>query len=83
MRVIRCDLCNKELKENELHIRYGEDRTYDFCKECEEIYEKCDSEVANKRKEIKARYEKELKEETEKIFIKYKIKGDGYEEKGV
>lgn len=76
-------MCNKELKENELHIRYGENRTYDFCKECEEIYEECDREVANKRKEIRGKYEKELKEETEKIFIKYKIKGDRDEEESV
>ncbi len=73
MKIVKCDICEKELKLNEVNERGCYDRILDLCEECYEIYEKADKEVAEKRIEIRNKYEKEIKEETQKIFQKYKI----------
>jgi len=84
MKVIKCDMCNKELKDSEVCNRYTETQKFDLCEKCERIYEQCDSEVSAKRKELRKKYEEEIKKETEKIFKKYKIILRGnYEEESI
>ncbi len=81
MRVIKCDMCNKELKDFEVCIRSNEMQRLDLCEQCEEVYEQCDSEITQKRRELRTKYEEEIEKETEKIFKKYKINLGGNHEK--
>lgn len=53
MRVIKCDLCGKEIEEYEAGIRYTEDKKIDLCEDCDEIYEKCETEIVNMRRETR------------------------------
>lgn len=73
MKIVKCDICEKELKDNEINERYSYDRILDLCEECYDIYEEADKEIADKRIELRKKYEKDIKEEIQKIFNKYKI----------
>lgn len=73
MIIIKCDICGKELNQADKYERSTYDRLIDLCKECDEAYEKCDTEIAEKRKEIREKFEKDIKEETQRIFRKYNI----------
>ena len=73
MRIYKCDICGKELKEVEKIERGTWDRFIDLCEECNNIYNTAEKEIVDKRKEIKIEYENKIKNETEKIFRKYKL----------
>lgn len=82
MRVIKCDLCGKEIEEHEAGTKYQDDKKIDLCENCDEIYEKCETEIVSMRKELRIKYENEIEKETQKIFNKYGIGGKKNEEEG-
>lgn len=73
MKIYKCDICQKELKENETIERCCYDRFMDLCEKCNNIYSQAEKEIADKRKEIRIEYEKKMTDEAKKIFNKYKI----------
>lgn len=73
MKIYKCDICKKEMNENEIIERTCYDRFIDLCEKCNNTYELAEREIADKRKEIKIEYEQKMIEETKKIFNKHKI----------
>lgn len=73
MKIYKCDICKKEIEERGRIERSTWDKFLDLCEECNNIYNKAEEEIAKRRKEIRIECEKKMKNETEKIFKKYKI----------
>lgn len=73
MKVYKCDICKKELKENEVIERGSWDRYLDLCKECHDIYNKAEKEIADMRQKNRKEFEEKIEKETKIIMKKYKI----------
>lgn len=87
MKIFKCDICEKDVEhERDLYTRTYYEKEIDACEECYKILEKCDEDILNKREEIKEKYDKEFRNEVNKIFKKYKINklvGGNYEKESI
>lgn len=59
MIIVKCDRCGKQI-ENERIKRYLYHIEYDFCKECQEIYDKIEEEISKKAMEMREDCEKQI-----------------------
>lgn len=75
MTIIKCDMCEKEIKNynNRINQIYTNDSIIDLCKNCCDIYENVKKEIESKTTELRKKYHESIKEETQKIYDKYKI----------
>lgn len=80
MRKITCDFCGKNIdsRNDELYEEYGwyEDKYYDLCENCEEIYNKINHEMSEYRNKqmrlLEEKIEKVVKQKLEKLKSKQK-----------
>lgn len=76
MKVIKCDVCGKELDFNEVHIisDFMEPiRTVDLCSKCLDVYRGMESSFLIERGDIRKKYEEvldDLKEKYKKEILK-------------
>jgi len=71
MKVIKCDICGKEIELKETRVMSDfikQYNTLDLCEKCLDIYQSLESSFINERMKLCEKYEKDL----EKLLNKYK-----------
>lgn len=61
MRIIKCDICKKELKSSECITGYSYDKSLDLCSECSSKFNEFKKDLYEQEKNLNKEYEEKRK----------------------
>lgn len=71
MRIIKCDICKKELNLNECITGYAYNKQLDLCSECSSKFNEFKNDLNEKEKKLNREYEEKRKKLYESVVTKY------------
>lgn len=71
MKIIKCDICKKELNPTECITGYSYDRSLDLCSECSSRFNEFKKDLNEQEKKLTEEYEEKRKKIYESTITKY------------
>lgn len=71
MRIIKCDICKKEINPNECVIEYSSDKRLDLCSKCSSKFHNFKNDLEEQEKKLNREYEEKRKKIYDSTITKY------------